>query len=324
MGCNFPIEAYQPPGGGRLIFNRKYGQKQGLNRIDVPCNNCMGCKMDYTRQWAMRCTHEASLHEDNAFITLTYDEEHVPSDGSLDHSHFQKFFKRLRRSLPPDYPPVKYYMCGEYGDVQPGWPHKELGRPHYHALVFGYDWPDKELFGTRGGYEIFGSELLAHQWQLGHVELGTVTFESACYTAGYVSKKLKRSHYGYNDRYNTRDTLTGELAVRSPEYCQMSRGGKKRQKDGTVTSTGGIGKEWFDKYRGDLDKDFITMRGQRMRPPKYYDRLEREEDADKFQLKLDNRFLENMAGEPIDLKTGYRIEKCQKTRFDKRSKRAKQ
>ena len=268
----------------------------------------------------MRCTHEASLHDQNAFVTLTYSPENLPPGGCLRHSDFQDFMRRLRQTKGvPD--SIKYYMCGEYGDPSEDDRYVgQTGRPHYHALIFGYDWPDKEFMGKREhGHEFFGSELLTKQWQHGHTELGSVTFESAAYVAGYVSKKLKESNDGYIDRYHVIDTHTGEYSLRPAEYCKMSRGGPPR-KDGTQQR--GIAAEWWDRYRGDLEKDFITMQGKRMRPPKYYDRLEEQRDADSFQRIKDKRREQSLSKEHDDLKRGREKEKCKQIRFNKRSKRS--
>lgn len=76
-----------------------FKREQALNgqEIQLPCGQCIGCRLEHSRQWAMRMMHEASLHEENCFLTLTYDEENIPPDHSLKVEHFQKFMKRLRR-----------------------------------------------------------------------------------------------------------------------------------------------------------------------------------------------------------------------------------
>ena len=77
----------------------------------LPCGQCIGCRIDYSRTWAIRCLHESKLHDENSFLTLTYDDDHLPSDLSLDKTHFQKFMKRLRSRFPDRV--IRYYHCGE-------------------------------------------------------------------------------------------------------------------------------------------------------------------------------------------------------------------
>ena len=151
----------------------------------VPCGQCIGCRLERSRQWAIRCVHEASLHTDNCFITLTYSPDCLPSDGSLNHDDFQKFFKRLRKHIAPK--KIRYYMCGEYGEdlQQPS----KLGRPHFHACLFGLDFDDKQLYIVRDDVKLYTSATLEKIWGKGFVTIGDVTFESAAYVARYIAKK---------------------------------------------------------------------------------------------------------------------------------------
>ena len=118
--------------------------------IQLPCGQCIGCRLDRSLSWAIRCTHESQLHAQNSFITLTYSEDHLPWDGSLVKSHMQDFFKRLRHYCKPQ--KIRYYMCGEYGE--------NLSRPHYHACLFGKDFPDKEIFKECEGILTYTSQIL--------------------------------------------------------------------------------------------------------------------------------------------------------------------
>lgn len=90
--------------------------------LQVPCGKCIGCKSDKAMMWSIRCYHEASLHERNAFVTLTYED----APPALVKEDLQKFFKRARHSFD-----FRYFACGEYGEA--------THRPHYHALIFGQD-----------------------------------------------------------------------------------------------------------------------------------------------------------------------------------------
>ena len=146
MPCFHPLTAYQSSDGSISFVERKGGDI--VRSLSLPCGQCVGCRLERSRQWAMRCMHEASLYSRNCFITLTYNNEHLPSDNSLQYPDFQKFMKRLRkrfngvdRSANPDSNdqfPIRFYMCGEYGET--------FGRPHYHACLFNFDFPDKTLY----------------------------------------------------------------------------------------------------------------------------------------------------------------------------------
>lgn len=209
--------------------------------------------MERSRQWAVRCVHEAQLHEFNAFITLTYNDEHLPSDGSLNHRDFQLFMKRFRTSISPKR--FKFYMCGEYGSKH--------GRPHYHALIFGYDFEDKRLHQVRRGIPIFTSEELSALWGMGFCTTGDVTFESAAYCARYIMKKVTGNEA--EEYYNGR----------KPEYTAMSRGGTRGK---------GLSYQWFMKYKDDVyPYDEVVLKGKRLRPPRFYDGLYEQHDPKGFQ-----------------------------------------
>ena len=103
--------------------------KRGVEgTLELPCGQCIGCRLERSRQWAMRCLHEASLYDSNSFITLTYDDSNLPYGGSLNYEDFQKFMKRLRKRINSK---VRFYMGGEYGS-------EGTMRPHFHACLFGY------------------------------------------------------------------------------------------------------------------------------------------------------------------------------------------
>lgn len=246
MACFHPISAWQGPNGGPVSFKPAAYHTRYL---EVPCGQCVGCRLERSRQWAVRCAHEASCWEFNSFLTLTYRDEDLPPLGSLRHSDFQKFMKRLRDRL--GYPAMRFYMCGEYGET--------LGRPHYHALLFGIDFPDKVHFrDTMHGHRLYTSVFLDEVWGLGHCQIGSVSFESAAYVARYVMKK----NMGRNTAPGVRqiDPVTGEvLDERVPEYNCMSRGS-------------GIGSDFLARYHSDIfPRDFAMVNGVKFRPPRYYD-----------------------------------------------------
>jgi hypothetical protein len=203
------------------------------------------------------------MHKHNAFITLTFNEEHLPDDHSIRKEHVQKFFKRLRKRIGVD---IRYFACGEYG--------KQNNRPHYHAIIFGYDFPDKQLRSkTRNGDLLFRSSTLEKAWKFGYSLIGDVTFESAAYVARYVMKKRKGDQEEIDEYYKLVDEETGEIHQLEPEFCLMSR-------------RPGIGKNWLEKFKSDTDKDFVTIRGDKMALPKYYDNLLEQMGEDMQDRKL--------------------------------------
>jgi len=170
--------------------------------IQIPCGQCIGCRINRQQMWAFRCLAEASLHRDNLFATFTYAPENLPPQGELRHRDWQLFAKRVRRRLGP----FRYLMCGEYGE--------QTQRPHYHALLFGLSVPDLDRHGVRAGYPVFRSHLLSELWGQGLCEFGTVTPQSARYCAGYVLKDCRTP-----ERLNPE---TGELVPLTPPYGRMS------------------------------------------------------------------------------------------------------
>lgn len=257
MACYHPLTAYlsghQTNNATGKAFRRvSFKETDEHDRqISLPCGQCIGCRLERSRQWAMRCIHEAQLHQNNCFITLTYNDEHLPKDLSLDHRDFQLFFKRLRKANP--HIKIRYYMAGEYGT--------NFGRPHFHACIFGYDFHDKKLFKrTTADSLIYTSEELEKLWPYGYSTVGDVTFESAAYVARYIMQKQTGKDVN-KDHYTYCDLQTGELIKIQPEYNKMSL-------------KPGIGADWYKKYKTDVyPHDFVEVRGKKLKPPKYYDRL---------------------------------------------------
>ncbi len=267
MPCFHPLTGYPQPCGG-LTFNRN--KSLYPVPIKVPCGQCIGCRLERSRQWAIRCVHEGALHDHNSFITLTYDDKHLPPTGTLVKAHFQKFIKRLRKQILPL--KIRYYHCGEYGD--------KLRRPHYHAIIFGYAFPDRQLFKD-GKNKLYTSTILEKCWTAGFSTIGDLTFETAAYTARYIMKKVNGKNADHH--YRNIDKTTGEYWQIQPEYTTMSR-------------RPGIAADWFKRYSLDCyPSDFITIKGRKMKPPKYYDRLFEHDSPEIMQQikaeRLKNRIL---------------------------------
>lgn len=250
MPCYTPIKAWKSKelteNGKRKIVFRPQEAYNDL-KIDIPCGQCIGCRLERSRQWAIRCMHETKLHDRNCFVTLTYHDE--PEGGSLNVRDIQLFFKRLRKA----YGKVRYLQCGEYG--------KKFSRPHHHAILFGIDfYEDRKLWRNDGNNKLFTSEILDGIWGLGYCIIGEVTFESCSYVSGYITKKVtgKQSVNHYNGR--------------KPEYITMSR-------------RPGIGKEFYDKFKEDFYKlDKVIIRNDiKIKPPKYYDAMYELEEPQKME-----------------------------------------
>lgn len=237
----------------------------------------------------MRCVHESQMHSENSFITLTYNDEHLPLGGTLIKKHFQDFMKRLRRRIDKK---VSYYYCGEYGEkCRVCFKQKERctcdryrkgpGRPHFHALLFGYDFLDKKLYRTTPrGDRVFSSEFLSEVWGKGFCSVGAVSFESAAYVARYIVQKQTGNRAAL---WYTVVDADGEIHELLPEFNNMSL---KRP----------IGRTWYERFSDDVyPDDFVVLRGQRMRPPKFYDRLYEQENPDAHGALKEERELYGIA-----------------------------
>lgn len=266
MACFHPLVAYRSADGSISFVDRGKG-----DQLLLSCGQCIGCRLERSRQWATRCVHEASLYDDNCFITLTYNNDNVPIDGGLNYSHFQLFMKRLRKRFPND--TIRFYMCGEYGE--------NYGRPHYHACLFGFNFPDRVLHSRTGsGFFIYTSRILESLWSYGFSSVADFSFESAAYVARYVMKKI--TGQAAKRHYEVLDEMTGEIYNRSPEFCRMSL-------------KPGIGARWWDKF-GQSDvvpRDKVVINGVESTVPRYYDKLLRRYNLLQYDDAKTRRALDN-------------------------------
>lgn len=224
--------------------------------MKVRCGQCVGCRLQRSQEWAVRIMHESQLHDENCFLTLTYDDEHVPENNSLDKKAFPKFMKRVRKHYHAR--KIRYFHCGEYGSA--------VGRPHYHACLFGLFPSDSVHVVMRGPHRAYRSESIQRLWPFGFHELGELTFESAQYVAKYCLKKVTGQKA--KDHYERMDPETGELVEIEPEYVTMSR-------------RPGIGREWYANYSSDVfPSDEAVIDGRVNRPPRYYYEILKEEDPE--------------------------------------------
>lgn len=255
MQCFYPLSAWQKHSGD-IHFYPKGSEGKRVNDPDyrreltLPCGQCIGCRLQRSSDWASRCMHEASLHEENSFITLTYDDEHLPLQGQLVYSHFQEFMKRLRYYLDK---PLRFYMCGEYGE--------NFDRPHYHAILFGHAFYDDRVLLKRSSQgALYSSAFLDDVWKRGMCSIGDVTFDSAAYVARYVVKKVNGKLA--DEHYMRVDAITGEVYQKVPEFSRMS------------LQNGGIGAGWLEKYSSDVINTGAVMTYNVARKvPRYYNKL---------------------------------------------------
>lgn len=256
MACRFPLAAFQLA-NGEVVFRERQGQNP-VRSLFLPCGRCAMCRLERSRQWAVRCMHEARMHDASMFITLTYDDAHLPVDRSLKYSDYVAFMKRLRKyasriaksdvSVSKN---VRFYMVGEYGGL--------TGRPHFHALIFGLDFADKLYFKRSGKSSVYTSATLRKLWPLGNHWIGAVTFESAAYCARYCMDKvtgdIADAHYRFVDQE------TGEIFQRVPEFNRMSL-------------KPGIGATFLERFWSDVyPRGEVVVNGRKAKAPRYYDKM---------------------------------------------------
>lgn len=275
MPCYHPISAYRIKGSKHyktgnevIVFNFPRGvSRSRLENLQLPCGQCIGCRLEYSRQWAFRCLLEASYYEYNYFITLTYDDEHLPRKFSpivdkktgeleelrvsypLEKNALSAFMKRLRieayRKFGFDN--IRFYGCGEYGSKN--------GRPHYHVLVFNCPIPDLvPAEKSRSGGLQYKSKFLESVWKFGRVRFSEVNFQTCAYVARYMTKK----HKGEDSDYYEKNGLL-------PEYVRMSR-------------RPGIASRYYHDHKDKIYHydNFIVKNGDNAfvsKPPKYFDRM---------------------------------------------------
>lgn len=237
--------------------DRLDGPRAGRDSVQVGCGNCLGCRKDESRDWAVRLAHEQAMHPlSSYFVTLTYNDEHLPGYwpdddrefGSLDPAETTDFLKRLRRRVGDR---IRYFYCGEYGG--------RSDRPHYHFAMFGASFLDRDQVGERHGSPVFHSDMLRSSWPFGNHEITTLNFGACAYVAGYVNKKIASPFDGH--RYERVDQETGEVIGLVPEFRQMSR-------------RPGLGRAFLEKYWRDIyPRDEIVLDGKKFRPPRYYDKV---------------------------------------------------
>lgn len=238
MPCYHAKPAWQKKLGSPLSFQ----YVRGWRTLAVPCGTCIGCIKAHAQSWAFRCHLEATRHPNNAFVTLTFDDEHLPftldwrRDGA-------PFLKSLRQKAAG---PIRFFASGEYGS--------RTHRPHYHLLLFGV-----EPVGPK--YHA----MVENSWRKGNIQMDPVTPARIAYCAGYTDKKS-------DDRFNSvahADPETGEAW--QPPFIQMSRrpglGSHARP-----TYYGPLTKEDFNRYKTHINswRLYAIQDGTKQPVPRYY------------------------------------------------------
>lgn len=151
----------------------------------IPCGHCVGCRMDRAKDWKVRCVLESVSHRESWFVTLTYDDRHLPTsrlDGCpvLRKDDLQGFFKRLRYYFGDQR--FRYFACGEYGE--------NTLRPHYHFILFC-----DRLDAVQAPDGVIRSDWISSAWTFGLVDIKKADVGCMAYVAGYVEKKQKDPHF---------------------------------------------------------------------------------------------------------------------------------
>lgn len=222
--CLYPV---------KIITKNKDGERRP---VTVKCGKCVECLRQKSVEWAFRILDECSLYSQNSFLTLTYNDEHIPPGGSVSRRELQLFIKRLRQEISPVR--IRFFGCGEYG--------KKFGRPHYHLIIFGWYPADAWFFKHVDGSDLYRSPTLEKVWRYGFSSVAAVDYYSALYTAKYMNK-IDFDNFKKNNR--------GQSAPVSAPFIQMS-------------NRPGIGYECV--YQSDLRSDRIYKNGRSCKIPRYY------------------------------------------------------
>lgn len=269
MACHYPKPAYLSR-DGKITFTKRDALPSASGFTYIRCGMCRGCKFDHARDWAVRCYHEAQLHERACAITLTYDEEHLPPHGSLSKRDLQLFFMRLRNAVAPV--KIRYFACGEYGTRK--------GRPHYHVILFGYCPSDRSRVWTKseaGNIQYLDLEVFEKAWPHGVAPWADFHHHAARYVAHYTADKLKSY---------AKDKIDPETGLRP--YEVMDRDGQIWQLTPEFQLQSlkpAIGLKWLEKnWREVFPADSCVMDGREYPPPRYYYKWLKEHHPDVWQI----------------------------------------
>lgn len=245
--------------------------------VEVPCGQCIACRLNRAREWQVRIMHEKKMHKESCFLTLTYDQEHAPwvSDfrTTLYKPDVQGFMKRLRSYISPV--KVRFYLCGEYGEKK--------GRAHYHVCLMGFRPTDLVFYKHTSAGDLWISPTLNKLWSNGHVIVANLDYDSAGYVARYCTKLLtgKASEW-----YKERNLV--------PEFALMSR-------------RPGIGATWLEKFGNEVKEHHsVVAKGREMAPPRYYkDKIYDEMDRDIVRSRVVDKIVSQFKQARLDAEVDY-------------------
>lgn len=262
MRCVRPMKVLVYPNMTRvqslLTYESEHGQTdvffdpatgETCRAYTVGCGSCPACRAEYARQWSIRNVCESLSHTYSYFLTLTYDDDHVPlTDGDIPTLRFNDvsaFIKRLR-----NYGTCRFFACSEYGG--------HTLRPHYHVLLYGFELTDLKPFSRSGSNMTFYSPFLNQLWGHGYVNVADFSAESAAYVSGYAAKKLysDASVFGQSGmeiptlRMSRRPGIGGDFYEKN--YQKFFDNGSVVVRDGSVATAHGF---YRQKMKNDVRVD---------------------------------------------------------------------
>lgn len=235
----------------------------------IPCGNCIGCRLEYSREWANRGYLETKSWKQNWFVTITYDDENMTTleetkdqneitywnngtwNGTLVPKELTQFIKNVRQIMKRKYNEdnIRFMACGEYGE--------EGQRPHYHIIFFNLNLPTDTFFEPKiiNKETYFRNKIIEQAWTKGISNISEATWNNIAYTARYITKKVngKTSSEHYASKGQTK------------EFLRVSR-------------APGIGRYYYDEKKEEIYKNdeiiIVNKEGAiSTKPPKYFDKL---------------------------------------------------
>ena len=259
MACTRPVTAWRSKelnanGNRPLVFAEHKGLEG--SQLKIPCHQCTGCRIEHGSGWSVRLMHESKFHMCSCFLTLTYDDEHLPEHRSLVKRDVQLFYKRVRKAFPDL--PIRHFTVGEYGE--------KTQRPHSK---------------NKAGDQLYTSADLDRLWGKGQCLIGSVSPQSCGYVAGYAFKKINGKRA--DEHYRRVDPRTGETWMLQKEFSLMS-------------THPGIGYQHYANYCDSMYvRGSVIVKGRQLPIPKYYDRLLKRDDPLRLDSIKTGRFEDALA-----------------------------
>lgn len=279
MPCLSPVPVARLSDGG-ITFSRRH--PDAVQDLKIPCGRCSFCRRGYAKQLGIRAWHESMLHAVSAFITLTYDDEHLPPFGSLSRRDVRLFQMQARNWWRREHGATfRAFGCGEYGE--------HTGRAHYHLGLFGVWFPDAVKRGkSKSGFSMFESETLTRLWGRGRATLQMFSAPQGLYMAQYTLGKFDTS-LGQFDRDDFIDPRTGEQGRRIAPFP-------------IFPTRPGLGIPWLERFSDDVftHDEIIGPDGERVGHVAAYDRWLSERDPVRFEMLKDSRFRSAVASQRDD------------------------